>query len=96
MTFSNSCTEQVNKGIELARTLEDSLSNINKSSEENADSASEIRQLVTQETAAFDQIVETLHQINISIENFSTSTRTIIDTANLLQETSVELSNINE
>ncbi len=96
LTFSNSCTEQVNKGIELARTLEDSLSNINKSSEENADSASEIRQLVTQETAAFDQIVETLHQINISIENFSTSTRTIIDTANLLQETSVELSNINE
>ena len=66
-----------------------------KSADLNAASAEEIKKLVSQQTAAFEQIVKTLHQISSGIQNFSVSTRSIIDTSNVLSSSAEDLGSIN-
>jgi len=78
---------QIKQGRNVATSLDDIFSKIKETSKENSDSAFEIKLLISQETKAFEQILDTLKNISTEIENFSISTGTIIDTAGALQET---------
>ena len=91
---SQESTAQITNGTEIANKLNTHFTNIKKSSENNANAASEIRTLVKQQSAAFEQIVKTLQQISIGIQSFSISTRTIIETSNTLENSANELENV--
>lgn len=82
---SEKTTTLINHGNELSIKLEDKFTNISNSAKSNSISANEIQYLVQQQTKAFDQIVTTLQQISMNIQNFSLSTRTLIETSKKLQ-----------
>lgn len=88
-------TKQISYGAEISKELEQRFQNIKQSADLNAASAEEIKKLVSQQTAAFEQIVKTLHQISSGIQNFSVSTRSIIDTSNVLSSSAEDLGSIN-
>lgn len=83
---SEKTTTLINHGNELSIKLEDKFTNISNSAKSNSVSANEIQYLVQQQTKAFDQIVTTLQQISMNIQNFSISTRTLIETSKKLQD----------
>ena len=82
---SQSSTKLIKQGTNLATFLGETFSNIKKSAQQNALSSSEIKHLINQQNTSFDQIVKTLQQINLSIQDFSVSTKNIIDTTFGLQ-----------
>ena len=79
-------TSLIRKESELSERLENKFTNINNSARYNSTSSNEIKYLVEQQTKAFDQIVNTLHQISTSVQGFSKSTRSLIETSRNLQE----------
>lgn len=83
---SQKSTELIKKESSLSIKLEDKFTNINNSARYNSTSSNEIKYLVEQQTKAFDQIVNTLHQISTSVQGFSKSTRFLIETSRNLQE----------
>lgn len=88
MHSSIGTTDQIKQGYELTQLLEDSFGNINSSVAANAGASNDIRQMVSQQSTGFEQITETVQQVNVSLQNFSSTTRSIIDTANSLKEDS--------
>jgi methyl-accepting chemotaxis protein len=70
-------TEKIREGCELSATLSEKFSNIRTSSEITAESAGEIKLIIEQQTAAFEQILLTLRQISEGVEMSSGSTQTI-------------------
>ncbi|MCR5218505.1 methyl-accepting chemotaxis protein [Treponema sp.] len=91
---SQSSTKLIRQGTNLASFLEERFSNIKKSAQQNALSSSEIKYLINQQNTSFDQIVKTLQQINFSIQDFSVSTKNIIDTTTELQTNAEILKNL--
>ncbi len=87
-------SQKITEGINLIRSLESALSAIDVSARSTASSSVEIQSRISQETEAFKQIVGTLHQISRSIESFSSSTHTIMDTAFVLQKNANDLASI--
>lgn len=83
---SQESTDLIRKETELSESLENKFTNINNSARYNSSSSNEIKYLVEQQTKAFDQIVNTLHQISTSVQGFSKSTRSLIETSRNLQE----------
>lgn len=83
---SQKSTELIKKESSLSIKLEDKFTNINNSARYNSTSSNEIKYLVEQQTKAFDQIVNTLQQISTSIQGFSKSTKSLIETSRNLQE----------
>lgn len=83
---SQESTDLIRKETELSESLENKFTNINNSARYNSTSSNEIKYLVEQQTKAFDQIVNTLHQISTSVQGFSKSTRSLIETSRNLQE----------
>lgn len=83
---STNATNLIAKGSMIADELKNKFNSIKTSAETNASAASEIKYLINQQNSAFEQIVSTLQQINGSILNFSESTRTIMDTADVLHQ----------
>ena len=83
---SQESTDLIRKEPELSESLENKFTNINNSARYNSTSSNEIKYLVEQQTKAFDQIVNTLHQISTSVQGFSKSTRSLIETSRNLQE----------
>ena len=83
---SQESTDLIRKETELSESLENKFTNINNSARYNSTSSNEIKYLVEQQTKAFDQIVNTLHQISTSVQGFSKSTRFLIETSRNLQE----------
>lgn len=83
---SQESTDLIRKETELSESLENKFTNINNSARYNSTSSNEIKYLVEQQTKAFDQIVNTLHQISTSVQGFSKSTRYLIETSRNLQE----------
>lgn len=83
---SQESTDLIRKETELSESLENKFNNINNSARYNSTSSNEIKYLVEQQTKAFDQIVNTLHQISTSVQGFSKSTRSLIETSRNLQE----------
>lgn len=91
---SQSSTYLISQGSELSNSLKEKFQNIKSSAESSSSSADEIKYLINQQNIAFDQIVKTLQQISNGIQNFSVSTKTVIDTTNILQESVNRLKNI--
>ena len=89
-------TEKITEGRELTLKLETKFSDIRKSSEITVESATEIKNVVDQQSASFDQIVETIRQISSGIENFSASTTTVNETAAELKEAADNLDKLHE
>ena len=93
---SESGTEKIDEGRDLALKLETKFSDIRKSSEITVESAVDIKNVVDQQSASFDQIVETIRQISAGIENFSESTNTVNETAAELKEAADNLDKLHE
>ena len=91
---SESGTEKIHEGLELSEKLKEKFSDIQNSSEITVESALQIKDIIYQQSAAFDQIVATVRQISAGIENFSTSTNTVNDTAKKLQNAANNLENL--
>ena len=91
---SESGTEKIREGLELSEKLKEKFSDIQNSSEITVESALQIKDIIYQQSAAFDQIVATVRQISAGIENFSTSTNTVNDTAKKLQNAANNLENL--
>ena len=91
---SESGTEKIREGLELSEKLKEKFSDIQSSSEITVESANQIKEIIHQQSAAFDQIVATVRQISSGIENFSNSTGTVNNTAHKLQEAANLLENL--
>ena len=93
---SESGTEKIKEGLELSNILKDKFSEIQQSSEITVESAVQIKEIIYQQSAAFDQIVSTVRQIAAGIENFSTSTNSENETAQKLKKSAENLENLHE
>jgi methyl-accepting chemotaxis protein len=91
IALSQSGSEKVEDVMELAGTLKDRFDRISISAETNAGDDEEIKQLVQQQTAAFEQIVVTLRQISAGVDSFSGAARRITETAGRLHASADEL-----
>lgn len=89
-------TGKIQEGCELTAKLENSFGNIKESSEITADTAGEIKMIIEQQKAAFDQILITLKQISAGIENFSSSTQSVNDSSLQLQQIADKLADITQ
>lgn len=87
-------TEKIHEGCELSSNLEKNFENIKSSAEITAESSNDIKDIINQQTYAFEQIVITLRQISTSIENFSVSTQTVTTASEKLRCIADDLSNI--
>ena len=93
---SESGTEKIREGLELSEKLKEKFSDIQSSSEVTVESALQIKKIIYQQSAAFDQIVTTVRQISAGIENFSSSTGTMNETAKKLQSAANNLENLHK
>ncbi|MCK9170021.1 MAG: methyl-accepting chemotaxis protein [Treponema sp.] len=83
---ARSCMEKISEGGRLTQTFESRFDDIRRSSEQTASFSDEIGQIITQQSAAFEQIVVTLRQISAGVENFSSSAQTISGAAANLRQ----------
>ena len=93
---SESGTEKIREGCQLSANLESKFADIQTSSEITVESVVDIRAIIEQQSVAFDQIVSTIRQISIGIENTSNSTHTVNTAATKLQESADRLENLQE
>ena len=93
---SESGTEKIREGLALSEKLKEKFSDIQSSSEITVESALQIKEIIYQQSAAFDQIVTTVRQISAGIENFSSSTGTMNETAKKLQSAANNLENLHK
>ena len=91
---SESGTEKIREGLELSEKLKEKFSDIQSSSEITVESANQIKEIINQQSTSFDQIVATVRQISSGIENFSTSTSTVNNTAQKLKDAANLLENL--
>lgn len=91
---SESGTEKIREGLELSEKLKEKFSDIQSSSEITVESANQIKEIINQQSVAFDQIVATVRQISSGIENFSASTGTVNNTAQKLKDAASLLQNL--
>ena len=91
---SSTGSKKIFEGGKLAEELKDNFGII-KSSSETTDTASEdIRKIIQQQTAAFEQIVVTLKQISIGADSFSDTTQAIYTSAEELCTEAAKLESI--
>ena len=91
---SESGTEKIREGLELSEKLKEKFNDIQSSSEITVESTTQIKEIIHQQSAAFDQIVTTVRQISSGVDNFSTSTGTVNTTAQKLKEAANLLENL--
>lgn len=91
---SESGTEKIREGMELSEKLKEKFSDIQSSSEITVESANQIKDIISQQSASFDQIVATVRQISSGIENFSASTDTVNNMAQKLKDAAKLLENL--
>ena len=87
-------TEKIHEGCELSAKLENNFANIKSSAEVTAESSNDIKDIIEQQTAAFEQIVITLKQISVSIESFSESTQTVTQASENLKKIADQLNDL--
>ncbi len=87
-------TNKIHEGCELNARLENNFENIQKTSECTTETTGEIKMIIEQQSAAFDQILITLKQISAGIENFSSATKNVNNSSIKLQTISDKLSEI--
>lgn len=93
---SESGTEKIREGLELSEKLKEKFSDIQNSSEITVESALQIKEIIYQQSTAFDQIVTTVRQISAGIESFSSSTGTMNETAKKLKTAANNLENLHK
>ncbi len=91
---SESGTEKIREGLELSEKLKEKFNDIQSSSEITVESANQIKEIINQQSTSFDQIVATVRQISSGIENFSSSTGTVNNTAQRLKDAANLLENL--
>ena len=91
---SESGTEKIREGLELSEKLKEKFDDIQSSSEITVESANQIKEIINQQSTAFDQIVATVRQISSGIENFSTSTSMVNNTAQKLKDAANQLESL--
>lgn len=79
---------------ELSSELEEQFNSISESSNQTFTKATEIAEIVDQQTSAFNQIVITLKQISAGIESFTVSTKTISETAGKMKNIASSLNSL--
>ncbi|HZK19654.1 MAG TPA: methyl-accepting chemotaxis protein, partial [Treponemataceae bacterium] len=89
---SESGTEKIREGGELAASLKTKFENISSSSEITAESADQITDIVNQQDDAFEQILVTIRQLATGVESFTETTATITVAAEKLKEIASHLS----
>ena len=89
---SESGTEKINEGCESAKELELKFESIKNASEITATSAEDITSIIQQQAVASEQMLATLKQIALGVENFTQSTENISSAAQVVQEIAEELS----
>lgn len=87
-------TQKIQEGCELTTKLVKNFTNVKNSSENTVDSTKEIKNIIEQQTASFEQILITLKQIAASVENFSSSTQSVTESTVKLQSIAENLSDI--
>ncbi|MCQ2595676.1 MAG: methyl-accepting chemotaxis protein [Treponemataceae bacterium] len=87
-------TEKIHEGCELTEQVNQNFASIKNAAEITAESAQDIKIIVAQQTAAFEQIVVTLKQISEGAESFSASTQTIRNTVEKLQMLADSMKNL--
>ena len=91
---SESGTEKIREGLELSERLKEKFNDIQSSSEITVESASQIEEIINQQSTSFDQIVATVRQLSSGIGNLSVSTGTVNNTAQKLKEAANLLENL--
>lgn len=91
---SESGTEKIREGLELSEKLKEKFNDIQSSSEITVESSNQIKEIINQQSTAFDQIVATVRQISSGIENFSASTSSMNNTAQKLKEAAALLQSL--
>lgn len=89
---SASNTDEINRGLELSRSIEQSFSGINELSTQNAAATQEIKELMKNQTVSFEQIQETLIQIGAGIRNFTLSASSLVNASGELNASAQKLS----
>ena len=92
--LSNSTTGFISEEHDIAQKLESHFHNIQISTDETANQAAEISSTVSQQAAAFNQIVITLNQISSSIQSFSVSTKDISNIATQIQKSAMRINSL--
>ena len=87
-------TEKIHEGCALTEQVGQNFASIKNAAEITAESAQDIKIIVAQQTAAFEQIVVTLKQISEGAESFSASTQTIRNTVEKLQTLADSMRNL--
>lgn len=88
---SESGTEKINEGCQKATELEAKFESIKNASEITVESAGDITTIIQQQTLASEQILVTLKQIAIGVDNFTQATESISSAAQNVQEIAEEL-----
>ncbi len=74
---SESGTEKIHEGVESANSLSERFASIKNASELTAGSAGDITQIIQQQATASEQILITLRQIALGVEDFGSTTKSI-------------------
>lgn len=90
---SESSTEKIKTGYETANGLSEKFENIKKSAGITAASAADIASIIQQQAIASDQILIALREISAGVENFTTATDTISESAENIRRISEDLNN---
>lgn len=90
---SESSTEKIKTGYETANGLSEKFENIKKSAGITAASAADISSIIQQQAIASDQILIALREISAGVENFTTATDTISESAENIRRISEDLNN---
>ena len=81
----------IKEGSSTINGLSDSLMTIKDSSQNNAKSAATTKDLIYQQTKGFEQIVEKLQTISLSIQNLSLSTKQVVDSSTSIHDSAQKL-----
>ncbi len=87
-------TNSINDETVLAHKLEDHFSVIREMTDTTSVKTTEIKDIIDQQNASFNQIVITLRQISSGIESFTDLTKNISETASQMQAITTKLSSL--
>ena len=90
---SESGTEKINEGYENAKNLGEMFASIKNSAEVTAASATDITEIIQQQTSASEQILIALKQISAGVENFTVATDNISASSEHIREMSEAMNN---
>ncbi len=91
MKYSVSNTDEITKGLDSSYSIQSIFAVINDLSITNNYSAQEIKELIQNQSTAFDQIQQTLLQIGSGIRNFSISANSLVQASTNLNMTAEKL-----